>query len=404
MELFEKAYIKNCELSNRIIRSATFEGMCNDKGFPTEKYLSLYEQLSKNKIGAIITGFTYISGEGKAMQPGQAGIYSQEFIPYYKKVTSSVHLNRGKIFMQLAHTGRQTRKQETGKEVVGVSNKRSPYFKSKPRVLELEEINQIIEKFGDSAQFAQMSGFDGVQLHAAHGYLLHQFIIPKINKRTDQFGINKNTGIGTKFLDLTIDNIQKKCGSDYPILIKISGGDDYCPTFSKEQFINLIRFLDNKNISAIEISYGTMDYALNIFRGDMPVNLILAKNKVFKSEHKLSSHIKKSIIFPLIKRKLIPFSPMYNLEYASLAKQYSHIPIISVGGFRKREEMEFAIKNESIDFVSLCRPFICEPDFVIKIDARPDYTSKCQNCNYCAIMCDIQNVTHCYKTKRHGNN
>ena len=91
MELFEKANIGTCELSNRIIRSATFEGMCDENGVPTETYLSFYKELSKNQIGGIITGFTYISNEGKAMQPGQAGIYSEKLIPHYKKVSSEVH-------------------------------------------------------------------------------------------------------------------------------------------------------------------------------------------------------------------------------------------------------------------------------------------------------------------------
>ncbi len=403
MELFEKANIGKCELSNRIIRSATFEGMCDKDGFPTETYLSFYKELSKNKIGGIITGFAYISGEGKAMQPGQAGIYSEEFIQHYKKVTNEVHASGCKIFMQLAHTGRQTREIETGKEVVGVSTKRSTYFRSKPRKLPPEEIYQLIEKFGDSVRYAQKAGFDGIQLHAAHGYLIHQFILPEMNNRADQFGIDPKTGIGTGFLDLVIENVRSKCGHDFPILVKISGSDDYSPRFSREQFVNLIRFLDKKEVSAIEVSYGTMDYALNIFRGDMPIDLILAKNKVFKTENKFSAQLRKSFIFPLVKRKLIPFSPMYNLECASLAKKHTTIPIISVGGFRKREEMEFAIKNKGIDFISMCRPFICEPDFVLKIEIDPDYQSKCLNCNYCAIMCDTQNVTQCYKTKSHGN-
>ncbi|NQU51155.1 MAG: NADH:flavin oxidoreductase, partial [Bacteroidetes bacterium] len=208
MELFEKANIGTCELNNRIIRSATFEGMCDDNGIPTKTYLSYYNELAKNHIGGIITGFTYISNEGKAMQPGQAGIYSEKLIPQFKKVCSEVHKRGSKIFMQLAHTGRQTRIKETKEQPVGVSRKRSFYFRGKPKKLQIHKIYQIIEKFGDSASYAQSAGFDGVQLHAAHGYLIHQFILSKINNRLDEFGINPNTKIGTKFLDLIIDNIR----------------------------------------------------------------------------------------------------------------------------------------------------------------------------------------------------
>ena len=403
MEVFEKANIGKCELSNRIIRSATFEGMCDDNGIPSKNYLSFYKELSKNRIGGIITGFTYISNEGKAMQPGQAGIYSEKLIPHFKKVSSEVHKYGSKLFLQLAHAGRQTRKKETKEEVVGVSNKRSPYFKGKPKKLSINEIYQIIEKFGNSAHYAQKAGFDGVQLHAAHGYLIHQFILPRINNRHDQFGKDHNTHIGTKFLDLIIDNIRHKCGDVFPILVKISGSDDYSQKFTNKQFINLIKFLNSKEVSAIEVSYGTMDYALNIFRGDMPIDLILLKNKVLKSNNTILNHVRKICIFPLLKKKLIPFTPMYNLKYATLAKQYSHIPIISVGGFRNREEIEYAIRNKGLDFISLCRPFICEPDFVLKIASNANYSSKCKNCNYCAIMCDTDNVTQCYKMKKNGN-
>ena len=397
MEIFEKAYIGSCELSNRIIRSATFEGMANKEGIPTEDYVSLYKKLSQNNIGAIITGFVFISKEGKAMQPGQAGINSVDYIPVYKRITDEVHRNNGKIFLQLAHTGRQTRKKDTGEEVVGVSGKKSIYFKSKTRVLSTKEIYQIIEKFGDSANYARQAGFDGIQIHAAHGYLIHQFMLPHLNMRKDIFGIEKGKKIGTKFLDLVINNIRQKCGEEFPILVKVSGSDDFRRKFTKAQFTNLIKFLDSKTVDAIEVSYGTMDYAMNIFRGDVPVDLILAKNDIYRTDNKFRKKFLKTLYFPIVKTKFFGFSPMYNLNFARLAKRNTNIPIITVGGFREKKEIEYAIQKENIDFVSLCRAIICEPDFVNKLMANNNYRSKCVNCNYCAIMCDTENVTKCYK-------
>ncbi|MCF8371383.1 MAG: NADH:flavin oxidoreductase [Bacteroidales bacterium] len=397
MEIFEKAYIGSCELKNRTIRSATFEGMCDANGFPGESYYALYDELSKNNIGGIITGFAFISEEGKAIQPGQAGIYSEDFIKPFKKVTAKVHENGSKIFMQLAHTGRQTRSKEINRIVVGASQKKSPYFREKPKQLSKTEIVEIIEKFGNSANFAKQAGFDGVQIHAAHGYLVHQFLLPGINNRKDEFGIDTKRGLGLKFLDLVIDKIREKCGEDFPILIKISGSDDYKRKFSSSQFSNLIMFLDLKKIAAIEISYGTMDHALNIFRGDVPVNLILKYNKVYKVDNKIAKWFLKSLVFPFFKTKLQPFTPMYNLQYAEIAKQLTTIPIISVGGFREKSEIEYAIKEKNVDFVSLSRPFIAEPDFALKLSRNGNYKSKCINCNYCAIMCDSKFSTKCYK-------
>jgi 2,4-dienoyl-CoA reductase-like NADH-dependent reductase (Old Yellow Enzyme family) len=176
--------------------------MADPEGIPTEEYLQLYKTLARNDIGVIITGFAYITPEGKAMHPGQAGIYSRFLIPYYRKITDEVHLQCGRIFMQIAHTGRQTLQSVTNEDVVGVSGKSSIYFKEKPRTLTTEEIFSLIDKFGNAAHHAKDSGFDGIQIHAAHGYLLHQFILPSINKRKDEFCIDKNTGIEQKLFNL----------------------------------------------------------------------------------------------------------------------------------------------------------------------------------------------------------
>lgn len=397
MEIFEKAKLGSCTLRNRIIRSATYEGMCDDEGFPQPNYFAHYKKLAENDTGAIITGFAYISKDGRAMQPGQAGIDTDLKVPYYKKLTSLVHRYDCKIFMQIAHAGRQTKKSVTGEEVMSCSSKKSFYFRERPKVLSSMEIFSIIEKFGNAALYAKDSGFDGIQIHAAHGYLIHQFILKSINQRDDEFGIDKRTGIGTRFLELIIDNIRNKCGPDFTVIIKVSGCDDYLIKFSMKQFENLITFLNDKNIDGIEISYGTMDFALNIFRGDFPTDLILAKNPIFKSTNNLSRIIKRMLVFPLIRIKLKSFTPMYNLKYAILAKKSCQIPIITVGGFRNAEEIGYAIKNLNIDFVSLSRAFIAEPHFIKKIQYDNKQQSKCVHCNYCVIMCDSKNATKCYK-------
>lgn len=402
MDIFKETKIGEVKLKNRIFRSGTFEGMCDKEGIPNELYYSMYEELARNELGAIITGFTYISREGKAMQPGQAGIDSEEKVPFFRKLTDLVHRYNCRIFLQIAHTGRQTRSVDTGMEVVGCSDKRSFYFKDKPRKLNRTEIVDIINRFGNSALYSKNAGFDGVQIHAAHGYLIHQFLLSNINNRKDEYGINPETGIGTKFLEGVINNIRDKCGLNFPVLVKISGGVDYKNSFSEEQFIHLIRFFEQLKVDGIEISYGTMDYALNIFRGDLPLDLVLAQNPIYRTKNKLKKRFWKTFVLPVIKAKLKPFSLMYNLDYASIAKQVTVIPVISVGGFRSYGEIDYAIRNRKTDLVSLCRPLICEPDFVRKIKEDHCYLSQCTSCNYCAIMCDTKNYTKCYQKQKNG--
>ncbi|MCD4818990.1 MAG: NADH:flavin oxidoreductase [Candidatus Cloacimonetes bacterium] len=385
--------------TNKIFRSATFEGMADSNGFPTDEYRKYYKKLAENEVKNIITGFTYISQEGRAIHPRQAGIDSDEKIPYFQKITDCVHKFDSKIYLQIAHTGRQTSEQITKKKVVGVSNKKSNYFGSKPKQLSTNEIYSVIESFTNAAKRAKLAGFDGIQLHAAHGYLIHQFLHPYINNRNDEFGINNQTGIGDYFLRKTILSIRKKCGQEFPILIKISASDNLPKQFTINNFISLIKVLDELKISKIEISYGTMENALNIFRGkSIPYDVILKHNFHYKTNSILKKKLWKIFATPFLKHKAIPFSEMYNLKYAKIAKKITDIPIICVGGFRSGDEIKKAIISGNTDFVSLCRPFICEHDFVKKLAKNSSYISNCCDCNICAIMCDSKNSTRCYFT------
>jgi 2,4-dienoyl-CoA reductase-like NADH-dependent reductase (Old Yellow Enzyme family) len=398
MQIFEHARIGTLALPNRIIRSATFEGRCDDNGVPSEAYLHLYENLARMEIGAIIAGFAFISMDGKAMQPGQAGIDSDDKIPAYSRVTERIHAAGGRIILQIAHTGRQTVPATTGGPVYGPGVAPSAYFRSRPQRLTLEGISAIVDAFGHAARRAKEAGFDGVQIHAAHGYLIHQFINPAVNDRTDAFGIDPITGIGTEFLRRVIVMIRENCGSEYPLLIKISAGDEYRRDISRDRFCNLVRFIDTQLIDAIEISWGTMDHSLNIFRGTgIPVDLVLDHNPRYRNHNPLARMAFKLLALPILRQTIKPFTPAYNLPFAKTAKENTHIPVICVGGFRSMAEITKAIQEQKTDFVSLCRPFIREPDIAMRWKSNPEYCSTCTSCNRCVIMCDSGQPTRCYR-------
>jgi len=399
--LFSGKNIGKLHLKNRIIRSATYEGASDRYGFPAKKYLTIYETLAKYDVGMIITGFSYVSKQGKAMQTAQSGIDSAEKIKYFRDVTNAVHNYNCPIILQLAHTGRQTLEIETGTTPVSSTTKKSIYFREKPKLITPEEIKEVITQFTNSSIYAKESGFDGVQLHAGHGYLLHQFLLPETNKLSNEFGIDKSTGFGTKIIDVIIDNIKEKCGNDFPVLIKISGNHDISNNYHSDKFENLIAFLDSKRFSAIEISYGTMDYPLNIFRGNLNLDTVYRYNPIYKTDSKIKRFLSEQYIQRIIQPKFKKFTRMYNLSFAERAKKLTDIPIISVGGFRSGNEIEFAISKGKADFVSLSRPFICEPDFVIKLkNSGINYESKCKNCNECVFMCDSGKVTACYTNNK----
>jgi 2,4-dienoyl-CoA reductase-like NADH-dependent reductase (Old Yellow Enzyme family) len=395
--IFEPYHHGNLHLKNRILKSGIYEGRCDAYGFPGQAYTDFYESFARMQVGGLITGFAFVSREGRAMQPRQAGIDHPDKISFYQKMTDAVHKYDCPVFLQISHAGRQTLRKSTGFDLRGPSSIRSVYFRQKPVPFVTGEIYERIEQYALAAQYAKKAGFDGIQLHAAHGYLIHQFILPAINDRKDEFGLNKCTGIGTAFLEKIISSVRDKCGADFPALVKISGAVDLLPPFSEKQFVNLIRFLDSVNVSAIEISYGTMDHALNIFRGDIPEELILSHNPILQTRNGVKRIVNRAIMKQYFIKKLKPFAPVYNLEYASLAKKYTRIPVISVGGFRSAGEITESIEGGKTDLVGLARPFICEPDFIEKIKLNGSYKSKCLNCNYCSVMCDSDKETRCYK-------
>jgi 2,4-dienoyl-CoA reductase-like NADH-dependent reductase (Old Yellow Enzyme family) len=394
--LFSQITIGNLSLKNRLVRSATYEGAADRNGVPGDDYLSIYRELARNDVGMIITGFTYIARSGRAMQPFQAGLDDREKIRPFRRVTDEVHRHNCPIIVQLAHAGRQTLASWTGVRPVSSTSERSVYFREKPRMLRVGEVYEIAEQFATCAMYAQEAGFDGVQLHAAHGYLIHQFILQDINRLTHEFGVDAATGVGTRLLDEIIDRTRAKCGATFPILVKMSGNSDYSNRFYPVQFANLIRFLNSKRVAAIEISYGSMDYALNIFRGDMNLPLLWKHNPLFKTTSRLKRAFYAMYIRRYIMPKIQPYSSMYNLKYAEAAKGITDIPVISVGGFRSRNDMETVIAAKKSDLIGLSRPFNCEPDFARKLMQVDDYTSPCTNCNRCVFMCDAGQVTRCY--------
>ncbi|MBN2036327.1 MAG: NADH:flavin oxidoreductase [Chitinispirillaceae bacterium] len=397
MQVFENASLGSLTIPNRIIRSATFEGGCDGAGRPAGPYELLYQRLAHTGIGAIITGFAFTQKHGKAMQPGQAGIDSDDAIPAFSRITAMVHGHGGRIIMQIAHAGRQTISEATAGPVYGASDRRSPYFRSRPQRLTIPQIETIIEGFSRAALRCREAGFDGVQLHAAHGYLIHQFLNRAVNDRTDLFGIDKDSGIGTAFLGRIIRRVRELCGARFPLLVKISAGDEYRRGMTGEPFLSLVRFLDTQPVDAIEVSWGTMDHALNIFRGKtVPLKAILDHNPRYGSSNPLVRRAFTSFVFPLLRARFKPFSPAYNLPHALAAKKHTRLPVICVGGFRSRQEIINAIEQEGIDFVSACRPFINDPGFANKLRNNRNHLSPCIDCNRCAIMCDAGRPTRCY--------
>lgn len=397
--LFSELKLRNMVLPNRIIRSATYEGWGQADGTPRPELAEVYGELARGGVGAIITGFVFISQAGRAMHPGQCGLDADEKIEPWRRIVERVRSVNSdvRLVMQIAHTGRQTRRDVTGMPVVGASKRSCTYFRQRPRVLADDEILSIIGEFADAAFRAKRAGFDAVQIHAAHGYLIHQFLSPWTNNRTDRWA---DRGL---LLEEIVRAVRVKCGEEYPVLVKLSAEDDNSPGVRIEDTIETVKRLERLQVDAVEISYGTMEYALNIIRGDVPVDLVLRVNPMFKEIPGIARSVWKRLCAPGYLKRFIPFSENYNLEAAVRVKQNTGLPVIAVGGIRTLESIVNIVTGKGMDAVALCRPLICEPDIPNQIRSGQFVRSKCSNCNTCTIYCDSHLPLRCYQRKGNDN-
>ncbi len=396
--LFSPLELTNLTLPNRLIRSATYEGMGFDegdvkKGIPKKELSELYTKLAEGGVGTIITGFVYVCQQGRAMQPRQCGIETLEQVNAWRQIIDTVNQSDPdvRIIMQLAHSGRQTRQKITGMPVVGASNKRCSYFRQNVNELDENGIQNVINAFAVAAFNAQRAGCDGVQIHAAHGYLIHQFLSPWVNNRTDVWADRP------LFLEKIILAIRGRCGDKFPILVKLSGEDDNQPGICIADTIETIMRLEELDVDAVEISYGTMEFALNIFRGCLPVDLALDVNPLFSSMPRFMRSLWKKFLLKRYIKRFKDYKENYNLDNAAAIAKVTNIPVISVGGYRQVDSMVNALITKNIAAISLCRPLICEPDLPNKIWNGEATASKCNQCNICTIYCDSTRNLQCYQ-------
>jgi len=395
VSVFDSASLAGMTLKNRIIRSATHEGMADEKGFPTEKLKKLYVNLARGEAGAIITGYAGIQSDGKTCLHNMTMMDSDDKIPAFMEITAAVHAFETPIIMQVAHCGRQTRSKITGLPTVAPSAIRDGFYsEDKPKALTEEAIEEIIENFVAAIVRAKKAGFDGVQIHLAHGYLLAQFLSSHTNRRKDRWGgstENKYRIVGEIF-----KRAKAKVG-DYPLLVKLNAHDGRRNGMRIEEAVEIARMLEQSGCAAIEVSCGCVEDGLYMMRGpELPAEAVMEYNFKYKKLPRFA----KQIAIPFAKAFMPQPKPLlkYNLDAAMRIKKAVRIPVIVVGGIHKLDDINDIIENGKADFVSLSRPFIIEPDIVSKFKKGIQSQSKCILCNYCSIIAE-EKPLKCYRGK-----
>ncbi len=390
--LFEPLQLADLQIKNRFVCSATYEGMATETGIVTEKIVKRYCNLAKGDVGLIITGYMNVHPLGRAVKH-QTGIYNDDMIPGLSQLAQAVHQEGGKIVFQLAHAGRQTNKELIGQVPIGPSGKgRDPVYFFKPKRIEEEQIHEIIRAFAMAARRAVKAGADGVQLHAAHGYLINQFLSPFFNTRDDAWGGSDENRF--RFLKEIIVETKKELPEKMLLLVKLNT-NDYTP---REGITPLLAkqyawWLSELGIDGLEISCGTPIYSfMNMCRGDVPVKEILDGLSRWKKP------VGKRMLSALVGK--YDLQEGYNLEAAKMIKPViGKVPLFLVGGLRSLSYMEEILEQGYVDFISMSRPFIREPFLVKRFKEGKVDVASCVSCNKCLAAVANNMPVKCYYRK-----
>lgn len=342
--LFSTYSIKDNNIKNRLVRSATTSYWSNKKGILRDQILSHYHQLARGGVGLIIKGHSYVSKQGKA-HIGQSGLCEQHHLPKMTQLIRLVHKEKVPIIAQLNHAGYKS---------INEKITASEYHSSKitAKKASIDDIHKIKNSFINSAILAQQVGFDGLQIHAAHGYLISQFLSNNINLREDPYGGSlKNRA---RLLLEILAEIKNNVKTSMIVGVKLN-----CDDFAKEKgiriedSIKIAKWLKKEGVDFIEISGG----------GPKSVKeLRLKRGKPQKT------------------------APYYEANFAGHAekirKEILDVPLMLVDGIRSRKTMDSLLEFDIVDFISMSKPFIIEPDIPKRLQNGQE-RSACIDCNEC---------------------
>jgi 2,4-dienoyl-CoA reductase-like NADH-dependent reductase (Old Yellow Enzyme family) len=309
-KLFEETRINGMTLQNRLVRSATWEGMCEPDGRPTAQLTQSYADLAKGGVGLLVSGCTFVRPDGKGF-PGQMGIQTEQFSVKMKALTAAVHAHGGKICMQLHHAGGQTMAATCGGRPVAPSAVAVLQFPETPAELSLEDIAELVSLFGQGAKQARENGFDAVQLHAAHGYLINEFLSPLTNRRGDIYGGSVENRC--RFLMEVYRSIRGAVGKEFPVLAKLNATDNLDGGLVPADALHAAMALEKEGIDGIEVSAGTPA------SGDLS---------------------------PARPGSVAGKQEAFNLTLAGVIKKSVSCPVMTVGGIRSIEVAEDILRLE----------------------------------------------------------
>lgn len=378
--MFSPAKIGNLVLKNRIIRAGCFEGMCQD-GKVTDALIEHHRRVAEGGVAMTTVAYCSVSPDGRAF--GHELWMREELYPDLKRLTDAIHNEGATASIQLGHCGFFTSNSIIGKRPLGASPKLCVFTLSYCREMTKVDIDEKIQDFVNAAELAKKSGFDAVEIHAGHGYLISQFLSPWTNKRKDEYGGGLENRL--RFPTQIIGEVRNTLGPDFPILVKMNQTDGMPSGIQLSDAIVIAKAFEKAGASALIPSAGfTSKVPFLMLRGNLPVKEMSNNQK----------KVIKKIGLKLFGRFMVPehtYQPMFLFEGAEKIKEAVKIPVIYIGGIESKLDME-KVLDAGFEFMQIGRATIQDPDFLKKIESGEIIKSDCDHCNRCVAAMDAGGV------------
>lgn len=370
--LFTPGKIGPLTLRNRTIRSAAFESMCPGNK-PSKELLDYHHSVAAGGVGMTTVAYAAVTRSGLSfdrqlwMRP--------EIVPGLRELTDAVHREGAAASIQLGHCGNMSHKAICGETPVGASTGFNLYSPTFVRGLRKDELAPMARAYGDSVRLAREAGFDAVEIHAGHGYLISQFLSPYTNHRKDEFGGSLENRM--RFMDMVMDEVMKAAGNETAVLVKMNMRDGFRGGMDIDESLQVAKRLVEDGAQALVLSGGFVSKApMYVMRGAMPVKTMTHYMTCWWL--KWGVRMAGKMMIPTV-----PFKEAYFLEDAlRVRKEITQIPLVYVGGLVAREKID-EVLNDGFEFVQMGRALLNEPGFVNRMKAESMARCNCKHSNYC---------------------
>ena len=361
-------------LRNRTIRSAAFESMCDDNA-PTAMLRDYHVSVAAGGVGMTTVAYASVTRNGLSFN--RQLWLRREIVPQLRRMTDDIHRHGAAVSIQIGHCGNMSKRSVAGQMPVSASSGINIYSPTLVRALRTDEIRDIAKSFGDAVRLAREAGFDAVEVHAGHGYLLSQFLSPYTNRRNDMFGGSLENRM--RFMNMAVEEAMTAAGDDMAVLVKTNMRDGFRGGMDIDEGLLVARRLERLGVHALVLSGGFVSRApMYVMRGAMPIRTMT---------HYMKSPFLKWGVRAAGRMMVpeVPFRECYFLDDAIGFRKALRLPLVYVGGIVSRQNVE-TVLNSGFEFVQMGRSLIADPEFVNHMrlhDGDSAYSSGCEHKNYC---------------------